>query len=180
MWRIINEYLNSGERAKPGPFACLVGLTVAVTAQGVRAESTASTIAVGATVTSNCIVSTEPISFGSIDVTSGTSAHASGKVAVTCTGGTAWIASANAGSGAGASLATRKMTGAEGLLSYELHVDNSRSAVWGEGLDASTSVLSGVGSGSAQTKPVYGSVPAGQVGTPPGTYSDLVVVTITY
>jgi spore coat protein U-like protein len=150
----------------------------------VAAPSYASTatgdLGVSATVTSNCTLSTSPVAFGNVDVTSGSNVDATGSIGVTCTSGTAWDASADAGSGTGATLDTRKMTSGTNLLNYVLYTDSARSTVWGDGVDSATSLISDTGSGVEQTKTIYGRVPSGQTGVPAGSYADTVAVTVTY
>lgn len=142
------------------------------------AGTQSSTLGVTATVTANCTVSTTAVAFGSVNTLSGNT-DATGSVSVTCTNGSAWSAAANAGSGTGATLASRRMSAGANTLSYTLHTDAARSSVWGDG-SAGTATVSNTGTGAAQTFTVYGRVPSGQTSVPAGSYSDTVSVTITY
>jgi len=144
------------------------------------ATDATSSLDVNATVTANCTVSTTAVAFGNVDVTSGQAAEGTGSVIVTCTNGTAWSAAADAGAGTGADLTHRKMANGANLLGYSLFTDSSRTQLWGDGVEGATSLFSGTGTGSAQTKTVYGLIPAGQTGVPAGDYADAVQVTVSY
>ena len=144
------------------------------------ATDATSSLDVNATATANCTVSTAAVAFGNVDVTAGQAAQGTGSVIVTCTNGTAWSAAADAGAGTGASLSNRKMTSGANLLGYGLFTDAGHTQVWGDGVGGSTALFSGTGSGTAQTKTVYGLIPAGQSGVPAGDYADTVQVTVTY
>ncbi|MDB5711256.1 MAG: spore Coat Protein domain protein [Sphingomonas bacterium] len=142
------------------------------------AAETSSTMGVSATVTSNCAVSTTPIAFGNIDVTTGTAVDNTGGISVTCTNGTAWAAAADAGLGVGGTITTRKMTSGSDLLNYGLYTDSGHTTVWGDGTDGSTTT--GTGTGTAQATTIYGRVLASQNAAPAGSYADTVAVTLTY
>ena len=158
-----------------GPVALLA--TMIVAGPAIAATATDS-IDVSATVTSNCIVAANPIAFGDVDVTSGSNVDGSGTISVTCTSGTAWAATADAGVGVGATLGARKMTSGANLLDYSLYTDSAGGTLWGDGTTGSA--ISDTGSGSAQSKTFYGRVPSGQASLPSGAYADTVTVTVTY
>jgi spore coat protein U-like protein len=160
--------------------ATLIAVSSFAVAGTAYAATATGTLSSTATVTSNCTVSTTTVAFGNVDVTSGSAVNSTGGISVTCTNGTAWAASANAGAGTGASLATRKMANGANLLNYVLYTDSARTTVWGDGAGGTTATLSDTGSGSAQAKTIYATVPAGQTSLPAGSYSDTVTVTITY
>jgi spore coat protein U-like protein len=148
-------------------------------AQPATAADAAANLEVSATVTANCAVSTSPIAFGNINVTSNSNVDAAGSLSVTCTNGTPWSAAADAGSGSGADLSLRKMTSGSNLLNYVLYTDSNRTSLWGDGVEG-TSTVDGTGSGIAQSRSIYGRVPAGQTGVLAGDYADTVTVTVTY
>lgn len=156
------------------------GLVVAaISAQPAFAATTSSDLDVSATVTSNCVVSTSPIAFGDVNVTTNTDVDGTGGISVTCTNGTAWAAAADAGTGVGADLSVRKMTSGANLLNYALFTDSGRTTVWGDGVDTS-STITGTGTGSAQASTIYGRVLSGQTAALAGSYADTVTVTLTY
>jgi spore coat protein U-like protein len=143
------------------------------------ANSTSANLSVTATVTANCTVSTSPVAFGSFDALAGSAIDATGGVTVTCTNGTSWAAAAGAGSGTGATLASRKLSSGANLLNYSLFTDTGRTTLWGDGT-ATTATIANTGSGTAQAVTIYGRIAASQAAAPAGSYSDTVSVTITY
>lgn len=160
--------------------AILALLSTAAAQPAFAAGSTSDTLDVSATVTSNCTVSAGTVAFGNVDVTTGAAVDGTGTIAVTCTSGTAWSAAADAGSGTGATLDTRKMVNGANLLNYALYTDEARSNVWGDAADANTVKISGTGNGTAQSSTIYGRVLANQNSLPAGAYADTVTVTVTY
>ncbi|MDB5699306.1 MAG: spore coat protein [Alphaproteobacteria bacterium] len=160
--------------------AAAAGAILASAAAPAFATEATSTLDVNATVTANCVVSTGLLDFGDVDVTSGQNVDGTGSISVTCTNGTAWSAAADAGADTGATLATRKMAAGANKLGYQLFTDNARTAIWGDGVGGTTALITATGSGSAQTKTVYGQIAAGQTGLPAGDYADTVNVTVTY
>lgn len=155
-------------------------LALAGAAAPAYAQTGSDNLAVSATVTENCVVTTSPVLFGNIDVTSNAVIENTGGISVTCTSGTAWAASANSGASGTATLANREMVNGVNKLSYALYVDAGRSTIWGDGVGETTGTFNGTGTGSAQASTVYARIPAGQTGLPAGAYSDTVVVTVTY
>jgi spore coat protein U-like protein len=155
-------------------------LIVAFAAAPAFAADASASLDVNATVSANCTVSTSAVAFGDVDVTSGQAAQGTGSVSVTCTSGTAWTAAADAGAGLGADLATRKMADGANLLDYSLFTDSARTQLWGDGVEGTTATFADTGTGTAQTKTVYGLIAAGQTGVPAGEYADTVQVTVSY
>ncbi len=144
---------------------------VVVSAQPALAADTAE-LGVSAEVTEVCNVTTSPVAFGAIDVTTAGNVDAAGGFEVVCTSGTAWTAAADAGEGTGASTATRIMMSGANLMNYGLYSDSGRL----------TNFVSatGTGSGAAQPNVIYGRVPSGQTSLPAGSYADSVTVSLTY
>ena len=156
-------------------FALVAGL-----ASPAFAADTGSTLGVSATVSSNCVVSTSALAFPTVDVTSGAAVDGTGAISVTCTSGTAWTASADAGEGTGTSLVTRKMESGANLLNYVLYTNVGRTTIWGDAVGGTTATIGGTGTGAAQSSTIYGRVPAGQTSLPAGAYADTVAVTVSY
>jgi spore coat protein U-like protein len=129
-------------------------------------------------ITSECKVqSTANVDFGSEGVIDA-NVDAAGSVGVQCTKNTTYNIGLSAGSGAGATVAARKMTGpASETVTYSLYRDAGHSQVWGTTIGTDT--ISGTGTGASQSYPVYGRVQA-QTTPPPGTYTDTITVTVTY
>jgi spore coat protein U-like protein len=150
----------------------------ALAATPAYAATDTANLGVSAEVISNCEVSTTPVAFGNVNVVSGSNVDATGGLSVTCTTGTAWEATADAGLGTGATLASRKMADGAELLNYALYTNAGRTTVWGDG-DV-TSSFSDTGNGAAQASTIYARIPAGQTSVPVGSYADTVTVTVTY
>jgi spore coat protein U-like protein len=62
-------------------------------------------------------------------------------------------------------------------LFYALYSDVTRAINWGD--TGGTGLITGTGSGSAQSIPVYGRMVTGQL-SPPGTYADTITATVTF
>ncbi|HYI48433.1 MAG TPA: spore coat U domain-containing protein [Allosphingosinicella sp.] len=156
----------------------LVALIVAASAGPAFAQTAGGNLGVSATVTENCTLTTDPVAFGNVDVTTGAAVPGVGGIAVTCTNGVAWSADADAGAGTGASILDRRMADGANLLSYQLYTEPTRTEIWGDGEDGET--IDDEGTGSEQVVPIYARVIAAQSDVPSGTYADTVVVTVTY
>jgi spore coat protein U-like protein len=160
--------------------ACTLLGAAALAAPGTAyAANTVTSVGVSATIAANCTVSTTAVAFGSVNTLSGSAVDATGGISVACTSGTVWAASAGAGSGTGATFASRKMTSGSDLLNYSLFTDSGRSSVWGDGTGG-TSTVGNTGTGSAQPVTIYARIAAGQTSAPTGSYSDTVSVTVAY
>ena len=159
--------------------AMVVGACAAAFATPASADTKNTNLGVSATVTANCSVVANPVSFGNIDTLSSTAVLGTGSIQVTCTNGAGWTAQADIGAGSGATFATRRMTYSGNTLNYTLYRDAARTEIWGDGT-SSTYTVTGTGNGSVQTFNVYGRIPGSQTSAPPGGYSDLVGITITY
>jgi spore coat protein U-like protein len=143
------------------------------------AGSTSSNISVTATVNAQCTVTTGAVAFGTYNPLTATNNDATGSLSVTCTNGTAWTAAAGAGTGTGATLASRKMTSGSNLLNYVLYTDSGRTTVWGDGT-SSTATVGATGTGAAQSTTIYGRLPGSQSNAAVGSYADTVAVTVAF
>jgi spore coat protein U-like protein len=155
----------------------LLGVLCIAAASGWAATAT-TTMTVTTTVTPACTIAAAPLNFGTttnpipsnIDVTS--------TLTVTCSSGTPHAVALNVGTGAGATLATRRMTSGAFTMNYSLFTTAARAAVWGDGTAGSVTV-SGVGSGAPDPVTVFGRIPPQTVGGT-GVYTDTVTATITF
>jgi spore coat protein U-like protein len=159
--------------------AAAIGALVAVPA---HASSTANTtFNVTATVLPSCLISASDLAFGNY---SGPEIDTSTTLSVTCntliTVGGASIG-IDPGTSSGATVSTRKMTGALlSTLNYSLYRDSGRTQNWGNTVGTDTFsglVITALGLPASVT--VYGKLPANQF-VAPGNYSDVVTVTLTY
>jgi spore coat protein U-like protein len=139
-------------------------------------NATNANFTVSATYLATCMVSATSLNFGSTGSLS-SNIDATNTVTATCSSTTAYNIGLSAGNGTGATVATRKMTSGANTVSYSLYTSAARSVVWGN--TVGTDTVSGSGSGLGQSYTVYGRVPS-QTVPPPATYSDTIVVTVTY
>jgi len=140
--------------------------------------TTTTTFNVQIVIQSACTLSATTLDFGSSGVLSA-NVDSTNTVTVTCNAGLPWSISLNAGSGAGATMAVRKMTGtASATVDYTIYRDTARTEVWGDGT-TSTFTVSGTGTGTGQAQTGYGRVPP-QSTPAAGTYTDTITATVTF
>jgi spore coat protein U-like protein len=117
-----------------------------------------------------CTVAGTNIQFGSF---SGTTIDMSGTLTVKCPNGSAYQVSINAGTGSGATITNRLMTGPGGaLLGYELFSDAGHTSNWGD--TSGTGWVTGTGTNKNQTLTVFAQLPSNEY-APPGNYTDATV-----
>ncbi|MCA1324008.1 spore coat U domain-containing protein [Herbaspirillum sp. alder98] len=140
------------------------------------AASTTGNLTVSAVVTAQCVIQSAAIPFGTY---SSGAVQQNAQIGVNCSNGTSYTISLDAGSGTGATTATRKLANTAGgsSLNYGLYQDAARTKTWGNASGSDT--IAGVGSGTTQNIPVYGYIPGGQTSTA-GSYSDVVAITLAY
>lgn len=129
---------------------------------------------VRARVEENCLVATQDIQFGRHGLLTGP-VDARGGIAISCTPGAAFTVALNAGLGGSGDPARRIMSSGSDTLLYGLFQDEARSRPFGSEGDL---LAHGTGTRTDLFVPVYGRVP--QQPVVPGTYSDIVGVTVTY
>jgi len=122
------------------------------------------------------VQSTQTLDFGTRGVLDA-NFDASSNIGVQCTNTTPYNIQLNAGTTSGGSIATRLMTDGSATVAYQMYRDAGRSQNWGQTNGADT--VAGTGTGSAQVLTGYGRVPP-QTTPAPGTYTDTIVVTVTY
>ena len=142
---------------------------------GLLAGATSFSFQANATVLKSCNVSAGDMAFGAVG---DLDAPVDGQSALSlqCTRGTGYAVSLNGGLSGAADPGGRKMTAGGQSVLYGLYQDAARSTPWGT---AAAATLGGTGTSSTQTIPVYGRVPA-QATPAIGTYSDTIVVSVTY
>lgn len=153
-------------------------LLLSTLAPGAANAATANTtMPVTMTITAGCTVAATSVAFGSQSVLAAATS-ATGTLSVTCTNTTPYNVGLDAGSGAGATVAVRKMTGpASAVVNYGLFQNAALTTNFGN--TVGTDTVAGTGIGTAQTITVYGRVPA-QSSPAPGSYADVINVTITF
>lgn len=184
--RTIYGRILSGQSAKPGG-AYLSSFTGAQTrfnyASYTLVAPNCSTVTqnpsqvsfnVQANVDRTCTVSAQTLNFGNRGVLT-TNVDVNGALSVNCTLNLPYNVSLNGGL-SNAQPTQRRMTLGSNAVVYGLYLNNGRTIPWG---NTAGQIFSGTGAGVAQNLTVYGRV-ASQTTPPPGTYTDTVVVTVTY
>ncbi|MCA8885841.1 MAG: spore coat protein U domain-containing protein [Hyphomonadaceae bacterium] len=159
-------------------FFAAIFLAAAMSPCVAHAGSDTDSFEVTATVLASCDIVATDLAFGNYDPVSVSPLDAETTLSVTCTNGTPYYVGMSLGDGAGASMATRRMTKSGGAqtLDYVLYQDTQRSVLWG---DTGVDRLSGTGDGSANTLHLYGRIPIQQT-APAGNYTDNITVTVSW
>jgi spore coat protein U-like protein len=140
-------------------------------------SSTASTSSSAtATVVSSCNVSATNISFGTIGLLTANT-DSTGTLTIQCNSTLPYTVSLNGGNSGATDPTQRKMASGSTNIIYGLYLDSARSLPWGS--TGGTNTASGTGSGASQNLTVYGRI-APQTTPNPGTYTDTIVVTVSY
>jgi spore coat protein U-like protein len=166
------------------PLGAATMLTMAFASAAAHAGSASQNLSVTASVADNCVLSTSAVAFGAYDPVSAnasTDLDGTGSVSVTCTSGASATIKLgqgnNADTGSTDSAPARRLADAgTNYLSYQLYSDSGRTTVWGN--DAGTGV-SHTGTGTAATLTVFGAITKAQ-NVPTGSYSDMVVATVSF
>lgn len=158
--------------------ASAAALAVLAPCAAFAAGSDTDSFQVTATVLASCDVTASDLAFGNYDPVAAANLDAETALSVTCTNGTPYNVGMSLGNGAGASMATRRMTKSGGTqtLGYVLYQDSNRSVLFG---NTGTDRLAGTGNGTANTVHLYGRVPMQQA-APAGSYTDTIVVTVSW
>ena len=141
---------------------------------GSKTASTSSSAT--AAVVSSCNVSATNINFGSIGLLTGNT-DATGTLTIQCNSTLPYTVSLDGGLSGATNPTQRKMALSSTNIIYGLYSDSARSLPWGA--TVGTNTASGTGSGASQNLTVYGRI-APQTTPNPGTYTDTIVVTVSY
>ena len=152
--------------------------TAFAAASGAAHAATATTsFQVQLTIQAQCLInSASTLNFGTQGVLSANVDQTSA-IQVQCTNTTPYNIGLDAGTGAGATVTTRKLTGGGATINYSLYSDSARTSVWGNTIGTNT--VASTGTGAAQSFTVYGRIPS-QTTPAPATYTDTITVTVTY
>lgn len=139
-------------------------------------EATAS-FGVQASVQPQCTTSATTLDFGTAGVLA-TNRDATSTLSIVCTRNAAYQVGLGPGQNdGGAGVSARKMKAGTATIGYQLYIDSGRTQVWGD--TANVNTKAGTGSGATDNHTVFGRVPP-QTAPSPATYTDTVVVTVTY
>ena len=157
-------------------FVCIVLASALIPAAAFAGTAT-TTMPVTMTITAGCTVSATTLAFGTQSVLA-SATPANGTLSVTCTNTTPYNVGLDKGGGSGATITVRKMTGPGGAtINYGLYQNSGFTTNFGN--TVGTDTLAGTGNGTVQTITVYGQVPS-QSSPAPGSYADVVNVTVTF
>jgi spore coat protein U-like protein len=164
-----SSFSGSDARIRYGLLSFLLGCELLTATQ-------TSSFTVTANVPPTCRVTATDLNFGSVSLLAGQH-DASTTLAPTCTNGTAYQVGLNGGVSGATDPTQRRMSKGTEFVTYGLSRDAARAQPYAGTLGSDT--LAGTGTGLAQSTAVYGRVPP-QATPSPGTYTDTIVVTVTY
>ncbi len=141
---------------------------------GSKTASASSSAA--ATVVASCGVSATNLNFGTIGLLTGTT-DAQGTLTVQCSATLPYTVSLDGGQSGATNPTQRKMAFGGASVFYGLYRDAARSLPWGS--TAGINTAAGTGNGLPQNLTVYGRI-APQTTPMPGTFTDTIVVTVSY
>jgi spore coat protein U-like protein len=139
-------------------------------------------MSVSATLVDTCLISATSLIFPAYVPAAGT-ITATSTISLRCTNGVQYGVGLSAGGTSGTSYAQRLLADGAHTLQYNIYTSNAYSSVWGDG-SGSTQIVTGNAAGFAApiTLTAYGEIPdsATNQAAIPGTYSDTIVVVLTY
>lgn len=132
----------------------------------------------------SCTVSATGVAFGAYDPLSASPTDAVGTVTVSCSAVVALSGgyTIQLGPGQAGSYAERRLANGSNQLGYNLYLDAARTIVWGDGTGGTGTqsyTLVGLLTNDVKNYSVYAHLRAAQ-NVPVGSYSDTIVVTVTY
>jgi spore coat protein U-like protein len=139
-------------------------------------------------VTVNCTTTATGIAFGIYNPLNTVGTASTGTVSVTCSasgsGSTTITVTAALSTGSSGSYTTRTLRAGSNVLDYNIYLSPAYAQVFGNGTGGSYSISEGpitinAGEGGTGSGTMYGYVPPLQNAVP-GTYSDVITVTVTY
>src|SRR5689334_16970185 len=127
-------------------YATVCAAAVMITAGGTaRAATATSTMTVQMTITATCTVnSATSMNFGTQGILSANVDQTS-TIQVTCTNTTPYNIGLDAGTGTGATVATRKLTSGANTGNYTLYSNSGRTTVWGNTVGTDRQAATGNG-----------------------------------
>nr|WP_321877630.1 spore coat U domain-containing protein [Paraburkholderia bannensis] len=130
------------------------------------------------TIQAACTISANALNFGTNGVLA-SNIDQSTTLTVTCSTGSPYTVSLDAGTTTGSTIPNRLLTnsGATVTVSFNLYQDAARTQIWGQ--TVGTNTVAGTGTGAAQTLTVFGRVPP-QNTPAPNTYQTTVTATVAF
>ncbi|WP_432727966.1 Csu type fimbrial protein [Variovorax sp. W6] len=138
---------------------------------------------VSATVSKSCVVTADPLNFGSVvGLPGAANVDQTSTINVTCTTPTSYTValtpSNNVTSGAGVMTPTGGVPGNTDTVAYQLYRNAGRTNPWGS--VTGTNTVAGTGNGLVQALTLYGRVLGASTNVRPDSYMDVVTVSVTY
>ena len=179
---------------KKSSLKLLVAAVLTLACGSAFSASTSATLAVSASVSQNCTISTTALAFGAYDPVSAnasTALDASGSVSVACTKGATGL-TVGMNNGLHASGLQRQMLGGTSadVLQYNLFQPPSNTpgtactfpgaTAWGNTIGTDTLALTNAPNKTARTYNVCGTIPSGQNVSADASYTDTVSATINF
>lgn len=126
-----------------------------------------------------CSVGNSSLVFGSINPLTDNNVDSTGTITVTCDVSTSYtIALSPGGSG---TYSPRRMISGGNTLDYNFYRDSGYSQIWGDSTGGSFTVADSIPTADAKNHTVYGRIAlSNQRGAMVGSYSDSIIVTVTY
>jgi spore coat protein U-like protein len=173
--RILTIYAKLPAQQEPASGAYSDQIVATLSCSGNSCNTVTTPFSVTANTVADCRISATNLVFGDY---SQAQLDGQSQILLTCTTGAPWNIGLNDGTFPGATVTTRRMLGhGNSSLMYSLFRDAARTLNWGNTVGSDT--VSGTGTGSLQTIPVYGRIPASQPAGPGG-YVDTITATITF
>lgn len=157
--------------------AICAGFGSASAAAAAAGQTASATIAVTLQVVPACSVSTEPLDYGARKAASDSPSDATAQIAISCSQTTAVRVALDDGQnpGGGARRVADPATGS--YVAYDIYADAAHQRRWGPGAEGS--VAAATAAGGAARLVAYGRVAANSARIP-GSYSDIVTVTVEF
>lgn len=161
--------------------ALAVALLAVAPLASAATDPASAEIDVSITITNSCILTAEPLNFGTRDGDElANDIEAATTLTLDCSAAeTGATIAFNNGNGTGATFDSRKMKNSAGdTINYGLYIDAGYTKFAGDGTNGSTIAIDA--DGSAQVIDIYGRVFSGQGPKPVGDYTDTVTATVTF
>lgn len=143
---------------------------------GLIVGTNSSSFQVSANVLKSCNVAATNLNFGTAGILN-TAVNGQTEIDVQCSKGTGYSVGLNGGLTGATDPTQRKMAFGVNTITYGLYQDAAHANPWGS--TSGTNEVAGTGTSVNQPFQVYGYVPI-QPTPPPGTYSDTIIVSVTY
>jgi spore coat protein U-like protein len=161
----------------------VLGVALFVSSPSVFANTATGSLTVTVSVASSCAVGNSSLSFGFYDTSSSNAAvNGKGAINVTCTNGTPYSISLDAGQANGNQTTVAAYAMGNGLNNWLAYNLSTTPNITGRVVPNVTDITGGLGQGTGvqQNIPIYGQIVAGQTSVAPGNYTDTVAITINY